>query len=277
MGFDRFSAKIKARGSMRQNRPSPVLVALGFLALTALLERVVRWFLFDPVSVFYYNYFFWGDSAEEIILYLTERYSAEILIFAGVSLLLALYRTIMEFGYTSYAVRMARNEQPGFGHVFDGFLRPVHVLGSVLLQGLFILLWTLPFQAGAMAFLYWSIEQNSALFLVLSWTCMIGALIVGVIKDYSYRLTWYFMLDDPASSSRKAISRSKTHMRGWKLDLFFLDFSFLGWRILSGLTFGLLDVWVKPYRRATEVNFYDFLTSASDGQEGGEAEALPSF
>lgn len=277
MGFDRFSAKIKARGSMRQNKPSPVMVSLGFLALTVLLKRVVLWFHFDPLSAFYTYYIYWGYDAEEIIRYLVEEYSTEIMIFAGLSFLIGLYRTIMEFGYTSYAVRMARNEQPGFGHVFDGFLRPVHVLGSVLLQGLLITLWTIPFQAGMAAFLYWSIQHNSALFLVLSWTCMIGAMVVGVVKDYSYRLAWYFMLDDPACSSRKAISRSKTHMRGWKLDLLFLDLSFLGWRILSGLTLGLLDVWVKPYRRATEVNFYDFLTSASDGQEGGEEKAPTSF
>lgn len=277
MGFDRFSAKIKARDSMRRNRPSPVLVTLGFLALTVLLERGVQRFFFDPVSAFYYYFYIWGDSVEEIVLYLAEHYSTEILIFAGVSFLIGLYRTIMNFGYTSYGIRMARNEQPGFSHIFDGFLRPVHVLGSVLLQYILIGLWTLPFQAGATAFLYWSIQQNSVLFLALFWACMIGATVIGLIKDYSYRLTWYFMLDDPACSSRQAISRSKQYMRGWKMDLFLLDFSFFGWSLLSALTLGILDVWLKPYMTATEVNFYDFLTSASDGQGGGEAEALPSF
>lgn len=262
---------------MRRNRPSPVLVTLGFLALTVLLERGVQRFFFDPVSAFYYYFYIWGDSVEEIVLYLAEHYSTEILIFAGVSFLIGLYRTIMNFGYTSYGIRMARNEQPGFSHIFDGFLRPVHVLGSVLLQYILIGLWTLPFQAGATAFLYWSIQQNSVLFLALFWACMIGATVIGLIKDYSYRLTWYFMLDDPACSSRQAISRSKQYMRGWKMDLFLLDFSFFGWSLLSALTLGILDVWLKPYMTATEVNFYDFLTSASDGQGGGEAEALPSF
>ena len=57
------------------------------------------------------------------------------------------------------------------------------------------------------------------------------------------------------------------------MDLFILDLSFFGWSLLSALTLGILDVWLKPYMTATEVNFYDFLTSASDGQEGGGEEA----
>lgn len=276
MGFDRFSAKMQARASMRTNRPSPVKVSLGFLILTVLLNWGIRWFLFDPVSAFYEYYLYWGYEAEEIFRYLAETYSTEILIFAAFNFLFGLYRTVMEFGYTSYALRMSRNEQPGFSHIFDGFLRPVHVLGSVLLQGLLLFLWTLPFYAGAAAFLHWSTLDGSVLFLALSWACLIGALVVGEIKAYSYRLTWYFMLDDPACSSRRAISRSKQVMRGWKLDLFFLDLSFLGWTILSGLTLGVLDMWLKPYRSAAEVNFYDFLT-AGDRQTGGEEGAQEPF
>lgn len=273
MGFDRFSAKIKARGSMRQNRPSPVMVSLGFLILTILLYCVISWLLFVPVRAFFEYYLYWGYDVEDILLYLAAEYPAEIQTFEVFSFLFGIYQTIMKFGYTSYIVRMARNEQPGFTHIFDGFLRPVHALGSALLQGLFILLWTLPFQAGAAAFLYWSIQQNSLLFLALFWACMIGTMIIGLIKEYSYRLTWYFMLDDPACSSWKAISRSKQYMRGWKLDLLFLDLSFLGWKILSWMTLGILDVWVKPYQSAAEVNFYDFLISGADRQEGGGEEA----
>ena len=50
-------------------------------------------------------------------------------------------------------------------------------------------------------------------------------------------------------------------MRGWKMELFTLDLSFFGRYLLTGLTFGIMGVWVLPYQSVTEANFYDCITA----------------
>jgi hypothetical protein len=55
-------------------------------------------------------------------------------------------------------------------------------------------------------------------------------------------------------------------MRGRRLDLFFLDLSFIGWffldqaiRIYSALP--LFSVWLWPFTGVTRAGFYNMLTS----------------
>ena len=60
----------------------------------------------------------------------------------------------------------------------------------------------------------------------------------------------------PAS---KALKESMRLMDGHKLDLFILQFSFIGWWILNIITFGLACIYSVPYMAATEANFYEHL------------------
>jgi len=45
-------------------------------------------------------------------------------------------------------------------------------------------------------------------------------------------------------------------MKGYKLDLFILWLSFIGWFILSVITFGIALIWVVPYIRLATTEFY---------------------
>lgn len=60
-------------------------------------------------------------------------------------------------------------------------------------------------------------------------------------------------------------------MRGWKMELFTLDLSFLGWILLGACTMGILYVWITPYMSATEANFYDEVSAGVRRQNGGYA------
>lgn len=92
-------------------------------------------------------------------------------------------------------------------------------------------------------------------FFTFLWTLLL--IIPGIIKSYSYSMAFYILADNPELTAREALAKSKTMMEGHKFDLFVLNLSFLGWALLTGITFGLAGIYVIPYMNATTANFYN--------------------
>ena len=70
-----------------------------------------------------------------------------------------------------------------------------------------------------------------------------------------------FFLENPGMGANEAIARSKDLMRGdsyWRL--FCLQFSFVGWYILSMFTLGIGLIWLRPYVEAAQAAFYREIT-----------------
>ena len=84
--------------------------------------------------------------------------------------------------------------------------------------------------------------------------------IPGLIKSYSYAMTPYIVNDLVASGQEvhatTAITLSRQLMDGHKWELFVLNLSFIGWYLLSVLTFGIGYIWLVPYEQTTKANFY---------------------
>lgn len=100
-------------------------------------------------------------------------------------------------------------------------------VGALFLSGLFIALWSMLF------------------------------VIPGIIKLYSYRMVPYILAEDPEIGANEAITRSREMMNGHKWNAFVLDLSFIGWALLSGLTFGILSIfYVNPYIYQTDAELY---------------------
>lgn len=68
------------------------------------------------------------------------------------------------------------------------------------------------------------------------WTLTI---VGGIIKYYSYRMVPYLLAENPDLKPLQAISLSRRMMDGHKWECFLLDLSFLGWGLLSLISFGL--------------------------------------
>ncbi len=82
--------------------------------------------------------------------------------------------------------------------------------------------------------------------------------IPGIVKSFSYAMTFYILNDHPEYSATQAITESRKMMHGHKGKLFVLYLSFLGWDLLSLLTLGILEiVYVAPYKAAAVAGFYD--------------------
>jgi uncharacterized membrane protein len=82
-------------------------------------------------------------------------------------------------------------------------------------------------------------------------------IIPGIVKSYAYMMMPYILADCPTVTAREALRLSRRMTKGHKGKLFVLTLSFIGWGILTVLTFGILYiVYVGPYMHTTFAGFY---------------------
>lgn len=86
------------------------------------------------------------------------------------------------------------------------------------------------------------------------WTLLF--IIPGIIKSYSYSMSYFVMADNPEMTAKQAMQESMRLMQGHKMELFILQMSFIGWILLSCMTLGILFVYVVPYMETATANFY---------------------
>ena len=149
--------------------------------------------------------------------------------FSNISNILSLLALPLSWGLTVSLLRNHREESVDLENLFDGFRggRYTRVFCALFLVNLFTILWTLLL------------------------------IIPGIMKAFSYALTPYILLDEPELTARQAITRSCEIMEGRRWKLFCLYLSFIGWGILSLLTFGIGFLWLVPYMNASIAAFYE--------------------
>lgn len=133
-------------------------------------------------------------------------------------------------GLTLFYISLAEGDQMSIGDMFsEGFTGTYYLrrVGGVALRMLYTFLW--------------------GLLLVIP----------GIVKSYSYALVPYILARYPQIEAPEAIRKSMQYMNGYKADLFMLHLSFIGWTLLSGLTFGVVGIFfVVPYISITETLWY---------------------
>ncbi|MBS9335693.1 DUF975 family protein [Fructobacillus papyrifericola] len=80
----------------------------------------------------------------------------------------------------------------------------------------------------------------------------------AIVKVFSYSQTYYaykmdLLFDRKQGSLTDYVTISRRVMTGRKRELFLLELSFIGWRLLSLLTLGLADFFVTPYLNTCRV------------------------
>lgn len=108
--------------------------------------------------------------------------------------------------------------------------------------------------------------------LELLWWCTI---IGGVIKYYSYYMVPFIIAENPGIRALDAITLSRHMMKGHKWECFKLEWSFIGWKLLGSVTFGLVDIfYTNPYQTATMAEYYAELRSQAKEKELPFADLL---
>lgn len=88
-------------------------------------------------------------------------------------------------------------------------------------------------------------------------------IIPGIVKAYSYSMSMYILAENKGKPALECINESKAMTNGHKMELFVLSLSFIGWLMLTVITFGIAAIWVGPYMQATFANAYYSLKPAA--------------
>lgn len=95
------------------------------------------------------------------------------------------------------------------------------------------------------------------------WTLLF--IVPGIIKGYEYYMIPYLLAENPEMEKDEAFRLSKQMMDGHKWEAFVLEWSFILWDLLDGITFGIAGIfWVNPYKYATKAEFYHIIKNGGD-------------
>lgn len=89
------------------------------------------------------------------------------------------------------------------------------------------------------------------------WTLLL--VIPGIMAAYAYSMGFYIMNNDPDINAYDALRKSKETMSGYRMKLFLLDLSDIGWYFLGIFTLGILWLWVIPKHLTARVLFFNDL------------------
>ena len=117
MGFNRPEAKRLAKAAMRNTDPNPMLVTLVFVLLTTGVSYLVGLVLTNPIyDALYTAYLYLLDGAyDPMFIFKSLLSPGMVAVYMLVSLLLNVYFWVMNSGYASYALRMARGSSRATG------------------------------------------------------------------------------------------------------------------------------------------------------------------
>ena len=81
--------------------------------------------------------------------------------------------------------------------------------------------------------------------------------IPGIVYHYSSYFAFQLMCENPNLKPTEALKLSKKMVAGNRGELFALDLSFIGWWLLTGITFGIASIYVIPYYFTTQALYYE--------------------
>lgn len=184
----------------------------------------------------------WMMAALATLVYLLIAGGVSSIPVAG-SVLAIIITYPLAYGFAILFLDLFREGKPiDIGKLFDGFKDFGRVWGTLILVAIYTILWT----------------------------CLL--IIPGIVKSYSYALTPFILKDEPELKYNAAIEKSMRMMDGYKMKLFLLDLSFIGWMILSILTLGIGLLFLQPYMNTARAAFYEDLKAELSNANVSEEE-----
>ena len=151
-------------------------------------------------------------------------------VFGSILYMVAVFFVVMPLTVGAYGVyiKIYKREEAKVGDIFTGItINYLRKVGGMAWMILFVSLWSL------------------LLF------------IPGIIKGLSYSMAGCILADCPNVGAREALKLSMRMTKGYKMDIFVMLLSFIGWSLLGLLTLGILNlVFVNPYLYTTFSGYY---------------------
>ena len=236
MIIDRTAAKLQAKQLIRESQPSMLTAALLYTLLTALIGWLsLRLTGVDTNTMNEMLQLASEGNSEAVMEMMTKATPS-----AGASLidsLLRLAMAVVGVGFSLFVMNSVRRSQPAIGNLLDGFGMFPRVLFLIILQIVFIFLWSLLL------------------------------VIPGIIAAYRYSFAVYVMIDHPEMSAMDCLRESKRLTTGYKRQLFLLDLSFIFWFLLTMIPIVgyIAQVYVTPYMESARVLYYEQIRALQGG------------
>ena len=141
---------------------------------------------------------------------------------------------VLTLGFQHTLLKALRKEEIAVSTVFDRMPQFFKAIGLILMIWLRMFLWMLPGTAAMLLGFLLSLYVPLAGMLLMI-AGMVLMLVLTIRAAYRYRLATYVMADTPETGVNAAIRRSAEVMKGRKMELFSLEISFMGWRLLLSL------------------------------------------
>lgn len=243
--YSRPALKQQARSRMRTTKPSVFVATIIYFVISIILGNLTA--RLSGITDLYsemYQRILSGESFDYFEF--VSQHMPHVGFFPGLLILvIALMIAMLAAGYMGYCLKVSRGDETRFMDIFRSFDHFGTALGIAVLQWIYIFLWTLLL------------------------------VIPGIIAAYRYSQAYYIMYDHPEYSAARCLRESSLMMKGRKWELFVLDLSFIGWRILNSILsafvgIGFLDIYIQPFYGITRAEFYNLFSA-----NGNRADAPP--
>ncbi len=236
MIIDRTAVKLQAKQLIRESQPSMLTAALLYTLLTALIGWLSLRLTGVDTNTMNEMLRLASEGNSEAVMEMMTKATPS----AGASLidsLLRLAMAVVGVGFSLFVMNSVRRSQPALGNLLDGFGMFPRVLFLIILQIVFIFLWSLLL------------------------------VIPGIIAAYRYSFAVYVMIDHPEMSAMDCLRESKRLTTGYKRQLFLLDLSFIFWFLLTMIPVVgyIAQVYVTPYMESARVLYYEQIRALQDG------------
>ena len=135
---------------------------------------------------------------------------------------------ILSYGLSYAFLNVVRHRDLELGDLFEGIkTNPLNNIFSGLLVSLMVTLYTMLL------------------------------IVPGIIKSYAYTMVFYVLNDNPELGPLDALHESERIMDGHKMEFFMVQLSFIGWILLTLITFGIAGFWLVPRMEAAKAAFYE--------------------
>lgn len=244
MNLKRSDLKQRAVALIRSARPSVILVALAYTALSFLMYLLSNRLMginFTQADMDRYMQLLSEGNLDYAMVLLEDMTPPASS--AAINILMQILLAIVDAGFILFLLNTIRGTGACLGNLLDGFGFFLKIILLSIVQYIFVALWSL--------------------LLVFP----------GIIAAYRYRMAIYLLVDDPSRGVMECLRLSGEMMKGHKWELFVLDLSFIGWGFLAMLpVIGYaVQVWTVPYMSMTKALYYENLSGRDiyAAQSGG--------
>ena len=234
------SYDIKRRAALLLNSttPSPYFVTIALVIITNAISTILINEGGQPFTVNMDAYA--AGNYDAVITFAPESIST---VMRFVMLAAEILFVLLEWGYQSYCLHVARRQASGFFDLMDGFLIFFRALVLQIVRG------------------------------VLIYIGMLLFILPGILLAYIYSMSQRIMLDNPKWSPFRCMRESRKLMQGRLKEYFLLRLSLLIWNIIAILP--VTSILAKPYVSLCLTEYYLQITGTGAEETDDTGEKPP--